>query len=242
MPTTSAIESEVKTPKPAVRSWRRMIQLLVTMVLWIAAVFVSAGRIDWVRGWIFAIIFTIVMAASGLLVQRTNPALMEARSHWRRKNTKPFDKVILSVYIPLSFFHPILAGLDAGRFGWSSMPFATVYVGLVLLAIAITPVTWAMMVNPHAENSVRIQTERDHKVVTSGPYRIVRHPMYIGAILMYPAIALILGSMWALAMSGLIAILMVWCTALEDRTLRRELPGYEEFSNLTCYRLVPGLW
>jgi protein-S-isoprenylcysteine O-methyltransferase Ste14 len=108
--------------------------------------------------------------------------------------------------------------------------------------MAMALITWAMMANPHAETTVRIQTDRDHKAVTSGPYRIVRHPMYVGAILMYPAAALMFGSMWALAISGLIAILFVWRTALEDRTLRRELPGYEEFAALTRYRLIPGLW
>jgi protein-S-isoprenylcysteine O-methyltransferase Ste14 len=219
-----------------------MVKFFVTWPLWWSAVFASAGRIDWDRGWIWATVFAVGMVAASLLVRRKNPALMEAWSHLRRKDTKPFDKVFLSVYIPLVFLQPILAGLDAVRFGWSSLPFATVYVGLVVLAIAITPITWALMVNPYAESSVRIQTDRDHKVVTSGPYRIVRHPMYIGAILMYPAIALMLGSMWALALSGLIAILIVWRTALEDRTLRRELPGYEEFATLTRYRLIPGLW
>jgi protein-S-isoprenylcysteine O-methyltransferase Ste14 len=99
-----------------------------------------------------------------------------------------------------------------------------------------------MMVNPYAETTVRIQIDRDQKVVTSGPYRIVRHPMYVGGILMYPGIAFILGSMWALALSASIAILMVWRTALEDRTLRGELPGYEEFAAVTRYRLIPWLW
>ena len=212
------------------------------MVLWVAAVFVAAGRIHWVRGWIWVATFAVGMGAAGALLKRKNPELMEARSHWLRKDAKLFDKIILSVFLPLTFLQPILAGLDAARFRWSSMPFATVYVGLALLAIALTPITWVMMVNPFAEASVRIQTDRGHKVVTSGPYRIVRHPMYVGLILDYPAIALILGSMWALALSGLIAIMMVCRTALEDRTLRRELPGYEEYARVTRYRLVPGLW
>jgi len=97
------------------------------------------------------------------------------------------------------------------------------------------------MVNPYAETTGRIQADPDQKVVTSGPYRIVRHPMYVGGILMYPAIALILGSMWALALSVVIAILMVWRTVLEGRTLGRELPGYEEFAAFTRFRLIPKL-
>jgi protein-S-isoprenylcysteine O-methyltransferase Ste14 len=242
MPDTPTTESEVKTPKPQGRSARRMIQAFATMTLWIAAVFVSAGRLDWIRGWICVTAYIISMTLAGLLVRRRNPGLLEARANWRRKDTKPFDKVCLAIYLPLTLIQPTLAGLDAERFGWSSLPFATVYVGLVLFAMAMTLITWAMMVNPHAESTVRIQTDRNHKPVTSGPYRIVRHPMYVGAILMYPAAALMFGSMWALALSAVIAILFVGRTALEDRTLRRELPGYQEIATLTRYRLIPGLW
>jgi len=242
MSTASTVEVEVKTAQPKVRDWRRIIQMSGTMVLWVAAVFVAAGRIDWLRGWIWVATFVVGMGAASVLVRRKNPELMEARMKWRRKDAKLFDKVILSIYLPLTFLQPILAGLDAVRFRWSAMPFATVYVGLCLLAIALIPITWVLLVNPYAETSVRIQTERGHQVVTSGPYRFVRHPMYVCLILDHPAIALILGSMWALALSGVLAILMVWRTALEDRTLRRELPSYEEFTCVTRYRLIPGLW
>jgi protein-S-isoprenylcysteine O-methyltransferase Ste14 len=219
-----------------------MIQAFGTMGVWLAAVFVSAGRLDWIRGWICVILYIATMAAAGVLVRRRNPGLLEARAKWRRRDTKPFDKIFLSIYLPLTIIQPAVAGLDAVRFGWSSMPFATVYVGMVLFLMAMTLVTWAMMANPHAESTVRIQTDRDHKVVTSGPYRIVRHPMYVGAILMYPATALIFGSMWALALSGVIAILFVCRAALEDRTLRRELAGYPQYASVTRYRLIPWVW
>jgi protein-S-isoprenylcysteine O-methyltransferase Ste14 len=206
------------------------------------AVFVPAGRLDWERGWVCVILYVVSMLAAALLIHRKNPALFEARANWRHQDTKPFDKVFLSLFFPLTFIHPAMAGLDVVRFHWSSMPFATVYVGIVLFLLAIALITWAMMVNRHAESTVRIQTERDHKPVTAGPYRFVRHPMYVGAMLLYPAMSLVFGSVWALAVSGLIALLFIWRTALEDRTLRRELPGYEEFAKLTRFRLIPGLW
>jgi protein-S-isoprenylcysteine O-methyltransferase Ste14 len=223
-------------------SLKRIFQVLVTMGLWLLAVFVPAGRFDWKRGWICVILYVVSMFVAGLLVHRANPALFEARANWRRKDTKPFDKVFLSVFFPLTYIHPAVAGLDAVRFRWSSMPFTTVYVGIALFVSAMVLPTWAMMVNPHAESTVRLQTDRDHKPVTAGPYRFVRHPMYVGAILLYPAMSLVFGSAWALALSGVIALLFIWRTALEDRTLRRELPGYEEFANVTHYRLIPGLW
>ncbi len=212
------------------------------MALWIAAAFVSAGRLDWTRGWICVSAYVVIMLMAGFLVRRRNPALLAARANWRRKDTKPFDKLILSIYLPLTFVQPAVAGLDAVRFGWSAMPFWTLYLGLALFALAMTFITWVMLVNPHAETTVRIQTDRGHTTVTSGPYRLVRHPMYAASILMYPATALMFGSVWALAVAGVIAVLLVWRTALEDRTLRRELSGYEEFTAHTRYRLIPGLW
>jgi protein-S-isoprenylcysteine O-methyltransferase Ste14 len=212
------------------------------MLVWIVVIFTSAGRLDWLRGWICVFAYVGSMTVAGLLVSRANPALFEARAKWRRKDTKPFDRIFLSIFLPLTFIQPALAGLDAVRFQWSSLPFATVYPGLVIFFGAMALLTWAMMVNPHAETTVRIQTDRGHMVVNVGPYRFVRHPMYLGAIFLYPATALIFGSRWALALSGLMSALFVWRTALEDRTLRQELPGYREFAASTRYRLVPGLW
>jgi protein-S-isoprenylcysteine O-methyltransferase Ste14 len=101
---------------------------------------------------------------------------------------------------------------------------------------------WAMAVNPFAETTVRIQTERGHTVVRSGPYRLVRHPMYAGAILMFLGTPLILGSMLALLLAIGVVLLFVGRTALEDRTLRRELQGYEAYATCTRYRLLPGVW
>jgi protein-S-isoprenylcysteine O-methyltransferase Ste14 len=182
------------------------------------------------------------MAAVGLIVRRFNAPLMEARAKWRREDTKRFDKVFLAVFLPLTFIQPAVAGLDAVRFGWSSMPFGLMYAGAVLFALAMVLIAWTMAVNRYAETSVRIQTDRGHTVIASGPYRAVRHPMYVGAILMYVATPLILGSVWALAVSGLMIVLFIWRTALEDRTLRRELSGYEAYAARTRYRLLPGLW
>jgi len=242
MPDSPVAESQVDTPKPPPSRARRVIQVLLSMGVWIAAVFLSAGRLDWTRGWICVTAYVLTMLAAGILIRLKNPSLMEARARLRRKDTKPFDKIILSVYVPLSFFQPALAGLDAARFHWSSMPFATVYVGLVVFELSMALITWVMMVNPFAESTVRIQTDRNHRPISTGPYRFIRHPMYAGAMLMYPACALMLGSLWALALSGVIATLFVLRTALEDQTLRRELPGYEEFAAATRYRLIPGVW
>ncbi len=217
-------------------------QLVVFTALGTAALFGGAGRLNWVRGWICEGIYTVTSVVSRIFVQRLNPGLLEERENWRRKDTKPFDKVFFRLLLPLSLAQPILAGMDAVRFRWWPLPIWSIYPGIALYIIGMTLVTWTMAVNPHAETTVRIQSDRSHTVIRSGPYRIVRHPMYVGIILALPAAALMPGSMWALVPAVLMAILFIWRTALEDQTLRRELPGYEEYCEGTRYRLLPGLW
>jgi protein-S-isoprenylcysteine O-methyltransferase Ste14 len=122
------------------------------------------------------------------------------------------------------------------------MPFWTLYPGVGIFTVSAAWITWVLIRNPHAESSVRIQKDRGHTVVASGPYRFVRHPMYVGLIQLHQSMALILGSMWTMGLAALITILFLWRTALEDQTLRQELPGYEEYTTVTRYRLMPGIW
>jgi protein-S-isoprenylcysteine O-methyltransferase Ste14 len=238
----SATQASAPTAQAALGSRRRLVQITATFAWWIGSLFVSAGRLNWVQGWISVALSVIGMTAVGLLVRRYNPSLMDARAKWRHKDTKSFDKVFLALYLPLVSIQPAVAGLDAVRFRWSSISFGFVYIGSILFAMAIVLIGWVMAVNPYAETSVRIQTDRGHCVVTSGPYRIVRHPMYVGAILMYLGTPLVWGSVWALVLGALIVALLIWRTAREDSTLRQELSGYEEFTTRTRYRLFPGLW
>lgn len=221
---------------------RRGVQIAASIVLWLAALFGGAGRWDWLRGWIYLAAFLLMMAIGTLVVRRTNPDLMEARANWRHSDTKRFDRFFLALFLPLTYVHPAIGALDNARFGWWPIPFGAVYPGLVLFALATSLIAWVMAVNRFAETTVRIQTDRGHAVVTGGPYRYIRHPMYVAAILMYVATPFILGSMWALVLSGVILILFIVRTALEDRTLRRELPGYADYALQTRYRLLPGVW
>jgi len=221
---------------------RRGLQMLAFTALWIATLFGSAGRLDWIRGWTYVAIYLGSMAALGMVVRRTNPDVIEARKKWVRQDTKAFDKVFLPVFLLLTFIQLVVAGLDAVRFHWSSVPSGLLYPGVLLLLAGIALMGWVMAVNPHAETTVRIQTERNHQVITSGPYRFVRHPMYTGAIQLYVATPLVLGSLWALVIGVAIVLAFFWRTVLEDRTLRAELPGYEEYAGRTRYRLIPGIW
>ena len=224
------------------RSAKRVLQVLGFAAVWLATLFGAAGRIDWLRGWIFVVLYSAGMAAAGAAIKRFNPGLIEARAKWRHKDTKRFDRVILAIYFPMTLVQPAVAGMDAVRFGWSRMPFWWVYVGAALFIPAFVLIAWTGSVNPFAEATVRIQAERGHKVVESGPYRFVRHPMYVGILVMCAAAPLVLGSLWALTVSAVVAMLFILRTALEDRALRRELPGYEDYAARTRYRLLPGVW
>jgi protein-S-isoprenylcysteine O-methyltransferase Ste14 len=224
------------------RSARRIVQVAGYSALWLGGLFGAAGTIDWPRGWIYVASYLVAMASIGRMVKRRNPELLEARAKWRRPDTKPFDRIVLVLYLPLTYLQPAVAGLDTVRWARPAMPYWFVPLGIALLAMATALITWTMVVNRHAETTVRIQKDRGHTVVDTGPYRIVRHPMYVGAILMHVSAAWILGSYGALAIAGVIAILFVVRTSLEDRTLRRELPGYEQFAQKTRYRLLPHVW
>lgn len=214
---------------------RGLAQLLGASAWWTGSIFVSAGRLDWMRGWISVALWVTGMTTIGVIGYRYNPAVMNAQ------DTKHFDKVFWAFYFPLVFIQPTVAGLDVARFGWSSMPFGFVYPGAIAFILGIVILAWVLCVNPFAEATVRIQMDRGQTVVMSGPYRFVRHPMYVGAFLMYLGMPMVLGSVGVILGLAIVA-LMIWRTSCEDETLRQELPGYEEFIKRTRYRLLPRVW
>lgn len=224
------------------RSALRLARTAVGSAIYPAIAFVGAGRLDWTRGWIHAAVFIAAAVTGSLIVDRANPGLLKARARGIGEGTKAFDKAFYLMFLPLVLIYPLLAGMDAVRFSWAPLPWWTVWPGALLFLAGSALTTWAMVVNPHAEGTVRIQNDRGHAVVTGGPYRIVRHPIYVGTVMGFPAGALILGSAWSLVPMVLLVVLFVWRTALEDRTLRQELEGYEDYARATRYRLVPGIW
>lgn len=220
------------------RQWKG----LVFMGLWIGLLFVCAGRVDWIRGWACVGIYLVSMASTGIIVHHANHDLLERRATWQQKDTKRFDKAFIAIFIPLTVIQPAVAGLDVVRFQWSAMPIWTILPAASLFLLAMAVVTWTLATNPYAENSVRIQSERGQTVIRSGPYSFVRHPMYAGSVVMYPATGWMFGSIAALAIGCVMSILLIIRTALEDRTLRRELSGYADYCLVTRWRLLPGIW
>jgi protein-S-isoprenylcysteine O-methyltransferase Ste14 len=240
MANASAVEQP--SAPPSLNPARGIAQLVGASAWWAGSIFASAGHFDWMRGWISVALWVTGMTTIGVIGYRYNPAVMNARAQRHRKDTKQFDKVFWAFYLPLVFIQPAVAGLDVVRFGWSSMPFGLVYPGAIAFGLGIVLLAWVLCVNPFAEATVRIQTDRGQTVVMSGPYRFVRHPMYVGAFLMYLGMPMVLGSVGALIVGLSIVVLMIWRTSCEDEILRRELPGYEEFTKRTRYRLLPRVW
>ena len=218
-----------------------LLQLITVSVLLAALLLVPAGRLDWLQAWLFWAAFTAFLVFYGSWAVRHDPGQLEERSRVGA-NTKTWDKAILVIYSILLIGMLVLAGLDAGRFHWAPVARIVQAAGWLAGVLAGSLIFWVASVNTYLSRAVRIQEERDQQVVSRGPYRWVRHPMYVGVILLMLGIPLMLGSGWAELMGGLIGVLFVIRTALEDRSLGKELPGYREYAERVRYRLIPGLW
>ena len=215
---------------------------LLAVILGLAAIlFISAGRLDWIQDWAFVIAFGGFLIFYGLWVLHNDPGQVNERSRVGQ-NTKSWDKVIIAAYTIFLVGMLVLAGLDAGRFRWAPAPLTFQILGWLGAAFAGFLVFWTVSVNTFLSRTVRIQYDRGQRVIDSGPYRRVPHPMYLGVIVLMVSIPLLLGSLWALIPGTLIGILFTIRTALEDRTLVQELPGYSEYTNRVRYRLIPGIW
>jgi len=217
------------------------VRLLVVIACLAIILFLPAGRLDWPQAWGFIIAYSLFLIFYGMWGVRNDPGQLAERSKMA-KNAKSWDKVILTVYTVLLLVMLVLAGLDAGRFRWSSIPIIGQVAGWIGLVFAGIIIGWTVSVNTFLSRIVRIQEERSHQVIRHGPYRWVRHPMYLGIIIMMVCIPVVLGSGWALIPGGLIGVVYVIRTGLEDRTLHEELPGYREYATQVRYRLLPGVW
>ncbi|HUV93795.1 MAG TPA: isoprenylcysteine carboxylmethyltransferase family protein [Anaerolineae bacterium] len=220
---------------------KRIVQVLATGILLGVVLFASAGRLDWPMAWVYVGLYFVGVLANGIVLGRRSPELINERGRGLR-GTKSWDKVWVAISAPLPLIMLAVAGLDAGRFGWSLMPLPLAVAGLVTLVLAYAIFAWAMAANAYFSTTVRIQEDRGHRVVSSGPYRFVRHPGYVGMVLMYLGAPVMLGSWWALIPGGLNGVAFIVRTALEDRTLQRELPGYSDYAGRVRYRLLPGIW
>ena len=205
------------------------------------AMFWSAGRIDWWPAWALIAVWLTCLTGMDIVVLRVNPGLMAERLS-PPKGAKSWDRAIVSILRLTQLVRYIIAGLDQ-RYGWTGdFPVAAQIAALIMCVLGYALFTWAMASNVFFSQVVRIQSERGHAVATSGPYRYVRHPGYVGMILFELALSTLLASWWGLIAGGVCALLFIPRTVLEDRTLQAELPGYADYARQVRYRLLPGIW
>ena len=221
----------------------RILALLVALVVFPALPILLTGRWGWWEVWVYVAVNVVGFVASRGLAVRRHPDLLEERVHsLGRENTAGFDKVLAPLVGIGVVVLPLVAGLDARFGGGVVLPMWVKIGALASIVAGYAFGTWAMVENRFFSGTVRIQEERGHVVVDTGPYRVVRHPGYVGAIAFYLATPLLLDSWWTFVPAGLLTAALVLRTALEDRFLQAELPGYAEYATRTRFRLLPGIW
>ena len=225
--------------------FRVLIRVIADAAVVAIVLFVAAGTFAWQRGWILVAVLLVVRTLSAIAVFRVHPALLRERATVLIHQHQPWiDRLVLLVFMAMAFVGvPAVAALDVFR--WHvlpSPPLALAGAGLVLFALGWTIIAVALRENPFAVTVVRHQSERQHTVVDTGIYRVVRHPMYAGNLLVNVGLSLWLGSYTAALFAAIPLGLLMVRIGLEERFLRRELPGYREYAARVPFRLLPGLW
>jgi protein-S-isoprenylcysteine O-methyltransferase Ste14 len=226
---------------------RLILNLLVQTIVWFgfmgAIIFFAAGTIDYAGGWLYLGEMIAASIVFGAHMMRVDPGLLKERLKPPVQKDQPLaDKLVL---IPILLF--IFGGMgfmaaDAARWHWSMMPPAVQWAGCGLLLVALLFIHWVMRTNSFAAPVVKIQKERGQAVITTGPYAIVRHPMYLGALFYMAATSLVLGSWWGLVTVPFLALLFGIRIGVEEQTLRMGLDGYDDYARRVRWRLVPFIW
>jgi len=205
-----------------------------------AVLFVPAGRWGLPMFWAYWVVFCLFGAITLIVVNRKHPDLLQERFRPGPGARDPRTRPLL---VPIIVGHWIVAGLDVGRYHWSDgIPLAAQLAALLVFALGLSGWGWAMYSNRFFSSEVRIQTDRGHCVQSGGPYRYVRHPGYASALLVFLASPIVLGSLWALLPSLVTVLVFARRTALEDRMLLAELPGYAHYAEQVRFRLLYGVW
>jgi protein-S-isoprenylcysteine O-methyltransferase Ste14 len=220
---------------------QRGAQVVGTLLFYGALLFVSAGSPDWTAAWIFLGIGAAVIVVNSTVLLSKNPAFVAARGQVR-EDAKDWDKQVTALAGIFMVAGLIVPGLDR-RFDWSrgfALPWQTT--GFIALILGYALFSWAMISNEFFETRVRIQSDRGQSVASTGPYKYVRHPGYVGMILQLLGTPLALASWWGLVPAFCASAVFVLRTAMEDRTLKQELSGYADYARQVRYRLLPGVW
>jgi protein-S-isoprenylcysteine O-methyltransferase Ste14 len=225
--------------------WKVILPRIVTGILGLAvfasAWFGIAGRVTWWPGWAFLLTFILYVSIMVWRLTKLNPELVRERNRPADK-AEAWDRVVMGIYSILLVILLIVSALDGGRYTWSAVPLVVQAIGWILLVMAGAMVWHVMMINAYLSSWARIQDDRGQVVVQEGAYRHIRHPMYLGIIVGFLGIPLVLSSWWAMILSIVIVGLFVYRTYREDQMLIEGLVEYAEYTKEVRYRLLPGLW
>lgn len=205
--------------------------------LFLAVLFIAAGRVDVWPFWVYVGVMYVLGATTYTLLGRWSPGLLRERIRPPSDRDRATRRLVALPYLA----HLVIAGLDV-RFGWSTVPLAWTMSGLALVAIGFVLVSWTLLSNPFASSAVRVQHERAQQVISTGPYAIVRHPMYLAVLLLCLGAGPALTSWYAgLVLLPIIAT-FVRRTLIEDAMLHDELAGYPQYAARVRWRVVPGVF
>lgn len=216
---------------------RGIVQTIVSALL----LFVPAGTPAWPQGWAFFGLFCSCNLAIGLWLRKSNPALLAERMKSPFSGQqKPRDRIVMAAFFVAFCAWIVLMGLDARRFGWSHMPLWAEILGAVMILGAYGGWVKVLAANGYAATTIEVQPGQT--VASTGPYAVVRHPMYAFGLLFMLGIPLMLGSLWGVVALVALVALLVARTRGEEVVLLEGLPGYREYAAKVRYRLVPGVW
>lgn len=205
------------------------------------ALFVPAGTGAWFAGWVYLVLFALFSIAVTLWLLRNNPGLLEERIGFKA-NQKTWDKIFIIALNIVFLAWLVLMPLDAVRFHWSRMPAWLQAMGAIVLSISFYLFYLTFRENPYLSAAVRIQEDRGQRVVSTGPYRYVRHPMYTGGFLYFLGTALLLGSWYGVLFEPVFVGMIAVRAVLEERMLREKLKGYDAYMARVKYRFIPHVW
>jgi protein-S-isoprenylcysteine O-methyltransferase Ste14 len=222
---------------------KALLEVVAEFAVFAALLFVPAGTLLWPAGWAFMALFFGFTLAMVLWLAREDPELLAERMSSPIQRGQPlWDKVFVAALTLLFLAWLIVMPLDAVRFRWSEVPGWLQFLGALGVVLSFYLMFLTFRENAYLAMVVKLQEQRGQSVVTTGPYRYVRHPMYSSVFLFLPAVALLLGSWWGLLLCVVLLGLLVWRIPLEERMLENGLAGYDEYERNVRYRLLPHVW
>lgn len=221
------------------------LSFVIRMTFFAIALMWPAGTFKWWEAWVLVILWAIYGVVTIFYLIRDDPALLAERLKLVpiHKEQKSWDKALMLLFFIAGIALYILPGFDVIRYEWSDpLPLWLRIFAFLVHIPCLVILIWIMRENTYLSQVVKIDKARDHKVITTGPYAYVRHPMYTIVIILLFAVPVALGSRFSLILSLFLTVLLILRTYLEDRTLQAELEGYTEYAKQTRYRLVPKIW